>query len=347
MSPRLNPHLAALHPYVPGEQINRPEVVKLNTNECPFDPPPGVLEAIREVTSNAARKYPEPSCRALREAIAADYSIAPEAVVVGNGSDEILRLIFHAYAPAGEPVAVLDPTYSLYPVLGQMFGAPMQVHATTRRGPLPESFITSAAGIKFLPNPNPPIGNQYTKAEVERLLDHSELVIFDEAYVAFAKWSAAEFLATRSNLIITRSFSKSHSLAGMRVGFAMGPVELISRLAGIRDSYSVNAVSQAAALAAWRDREWLAGTAARIRHLRGFLTLQLRQLGFEVTDSAGNFVFAEHPQARTLLQYLREHDILVRHFALPGLENGLRITIGTELEVERLLKSVRNWLHMH
>jgi len=347
MTIRLNPHLATLKAYTPGEQLNAPDVVKLNTNECPFAPPVGVLEALHAASGDQARKYPDPTCRPLREAIARDLGLEPNQVLVTNGSDEGLRMIFHAYAPAGEKVAALNPTYSLYPVLGAMFGAGVESHPAKPIDPLPASFIASKAPVKFLANPNPPYGVQYSRAEVERLADASDLLVLDEAYAAFADWDGVPLAKERPNVLVTRTFSKSHGLAGLRVGFVVGPKQLIEQLNVIRDSYNVNAMSQAAALAAWNDKAWLASTVAQVNHLRVFLTGQLRLLGFRVWDSMGNFVFAEHPMAAELAIQLREQRILVRHFNHPGLENGLRISIGTEQELGRLLGALKLWLANH
>jgi histidinol-phosphate aminotransferase len=344
MTPQLNPHLTNLKAYVPGEQLNDPEVIKLNTNECPYQPSQAVFEAIQSATGNALRKYPDPTCRPLREAIAGDLGLTPEQILVGNGSDEVLRLIIHAYAPAGQKIAVLDPTYSLYPVLGEMFGAQMEEHPANSNEPLPESFIGSSAPIKFLPNPNPPFGKQYPKFEVESLIENSDLVILDEAYVDFADWNGIPLLSKYKNLLVTRSFSKSHALAGMRVGFCAGPAEIIGKLNAIRDSYNVNHVSQAVALAAWQDKEWLAQTVAQTKHVRGFMTNRLRDMGFDVPDSSGNFVFAWHDLASQMARELKTQKILVRHFNSPALEDGVRISMGTDGQVQRFLNVVQVWL---
>ena len=350
---KINPHIADLKPYVPGEQLQKPGIIKLNTNECPFPPSKRVIEAVHATlgsSGEALRKYPNPTSQPLRGAVAEALGFEPNQVLVGNGSDEILRLVIHAFVPAGERIATLSPTYSLYPVLGEMFGGVMEEHPAEPDEALPDSYIESAAALKFLPNPNPPFGTVYPKEDVERLIAASKgLVVLDEAYAAFSSWTAEALAAKHDNVVVSRTFSKSHALAGGRVGFCLASDAIVERLNAIRDSYNINALSQAAALAAWNDTEWLDRTVSKIIELRGWLKAKLEQRGFKIYPSGGNFLFAEFGpnsphDGGALTQFLKSRDILVRHFAQERLKKGIRITIGTQDELNALLAGIDAFL---
>jgi histidinol-phosphate aminotransferase len=346
MNVPVNPWVSDLHAYVPGEQPREPGFVKLNTNESPYSPAPEVLQAVLETAQGASyNKYPDPLSSALREAFAADLGFETSNVFVGNGSDEVLRLLCHAFLSAarGDQIGMLNPTYVLYDTLATMFGCESQIFDLQPPDySFPDSALVSRVRIFFLPSPNPPLGTHYPSETIRALAsaDPARLVVIDEAYIDFAHGSAIELVKEYENLVITRTFSKSYSLAGLRVGFAVANEEIIRQLDKIRDSYNLNRVSQAAALAAWRARAYHGEMCERIRQDRDYLTRELRQRGFEVPDSQGNFVFARKSGAAAFYQALKERKVLVRYFNTPALQDGVRITIGTREELEILLREI-------
>lgn len=345
---RINPIVEKLHPYVPGEQPREGGWIKLNTNENAFSPPESVLRAIQEeAASGALNKYPDPLCAKLREAIGADLGFASDEIFIGNGSDELLRLVFQPFTEPGDKIAALFPTYVLYETLAAMFGCETEYHNI--EGPrceIPQSAWKSEARIFFLANPNPPYGTYYSRETVEDFVtaNPSRLVVVDEAYVDFSPGSLADLCRSIPNLLIFRTFSKGYSLAGMRVGFALGQRELISQFYKVKDSYNVSRLSQAAATAAWKDRTTFAQRNREIAENREYLAARLRKLGFDVPESRGNFLFAKSRNARDLQLALKERKILVRYFDIDGLRDGIRITISRRLELEALLATIQTIL---
>lgn len=344
MTISVNPWIADMTGYVPGEQLNDPEVIKLNTNELPYPPAPEVSQAvIAETELGMFNKYPDPTCQPLRQAIAQRLGVSAEEIIIGNGSDEILRMIIHAFAKPGDSIAMCSPTYTLYRVLAAMFNVSVENHAADAPAfSLPESFIEAAAKILFLPNPNPPIGTFYSAADLECLAaaDPDRLVVIDEAYVDFGPASALEIYRRYDNVVITRTFSKSYSLAGLRAGFLICRPRLAEVLNRIRDSYNVNRLTQAAALAAWNAQPYYDDIVGKIKTDRAWLSDELRTRGFNVHPSEGNFVFSRRAGVAKLYQALKERKVLVRYFDTPGLNDGIRITIGTREELERLLQLI-------
>lgn len=339
MTISVNPWVSSLHAYVPGEQPKEPGFVKLNTNECPYPPAPEVMRAVGEASQ--FNKYPDPTSSGLRKLIATRLGVRDSQVLVGNGSDEVLRLICHAFLQQGT-IGMLDPTYVLYETLASMFGARSQVFPVVPPDyQIPDTVIKADTQVFFLPNPNPPIGTHYPIEVLRKLAEAnaSRLLIIDEAYVDFA---GADSLAMLEypNVLITRTFSKSYSLAGLRVGFAVGPDNLIQEMDKIRDSYNVNRISQAAAAAAWEAHDYHLNMVKRIREDRDFLATGLIQRGFTVPQSAGNFVFARRDGAEELYLKLKEQKVLVRYFRTPALKDGIRITIGTRDELITFLKAL-------
>ncbi|MCX7014725.1 MAG: histidinol-phosphate transaminase [Candidatus Sumerlaeota bacterium] len=331
--------------YTPGEQPSDLNIIKLNTNEFPYPPAPEAVDAVRREAAQTLRRYPNPTCAPLRQALAAEFGVEPARVFVGNGSDEILRLIVQAYAGPGDTLAIADPTYSLYPVLADMFEACVETHATDDEGALPESLFHTRARLILIGNPNPPLGAQYSLAEMERLADlRDSLVLIDEAYAAFAPFDCMELARRRPNVVVARTFSKSHGLAGMRVGYAVGRPEVIEALDKIRDSYNVNRVSQAAALAALRAKDYYSARIREMVRTRERLRAALLGLRCRAPRSAANFLFARCGDGRRLLDALRERRILVRFFDLPGLRDGCRISIGTPEETDALIAALQEIL---
>ncbi|AXA35680.1 Histidinol-phosphate aminotransferase [Candidatus Sumerlaea chitinivorans] len=346
MSLRVNPAVEALAAYVPGEQPRESGFIKLNTNENPYPAAPEVERAIAEaLQERSLQKYPDPACSRLRQSLAERLDVSPENILVGNGSDEVLRLVCHAYLDpkANDSIAMLYPTYVLYRTLAAMFNGACEEYQV--EGPdyrFPEAAYASEARVFFLANPNPPIGTQYDIEVIARLAEArpERLLVVDEAYVDFAGTTAVPLVKKYPNLAVTRTFSKSYALAGMRVGFIVASSDVISQLEKIKDSYNVNRLSQIAAQAAWEAQHYYEERTNQICATRESLRAALLARGFEVPRSFGNFVFARHSGARELYAELKQRHILVRYFDLPGLQDGIRITIGTPDEIQALLVAI-------
>ena len=348
MSRFWSPVVQNLSPYVPGEQPRQDGVVKLNTNENPYPPSAHALAAIASA-ADRLRLYPDPSALALRETIAAHYDVAPEEVFVGNGSDEVLAHAFQALLKHDAPLLFPDITYSFYPVYCSLYGiryeevpldAAMGVEIADYRRP---------CGAIILPNPNAPTGIGLPRETIGRLLaEHPDQpVVIDEAYVDFGGESAVPLIARHDNLLIVQTLSKSRALAGLRVGFAIGQRPLIEALERVKDSfnsYPLDCLAIAGAVAAINDDAWFAETRRRIMASRQALVRDLSELGFEVLPSVANFVFARHRghSGADLAARLRERGVLVRHFGKPRIEDFLRITVGTEEQCSRLIAVLRD-----
>ncbi|HOE95765.1 MAG TPA: histidinol-phosphate transaminase [Candidatus Sumerlaeota bacterium] len=336
--PEPNAFLAEIKPYEPGEQPQAPGFIKLNTNEFPYPAAPEVIEAIKREAADTVRVYPDPTCRALREALAAKHGLHPEQIIVGNGSDEILRLLFHAYVGAGRNLGIVQPTYTLFEVLARQFGARTLVFPLDASEKLSAGFLAAPWDAVFLPVPNPPIGGVFPERDLRKLAERGKLLVLDGAYIDFAQdHDPANLLAEFPNVVLTRSFSKSHGLAGMRLGYAMAHREIIANLNKLRDSYNVDRVTQAAGLAALAADRYYAKRCAEIVESRRKLAADLTKRGFKVPASQANFVFARHARAPEIYDALKQRKILVRHFNHSGLQGGVRITIGTPEENKALL----------
>lgn len=333
-----------LTPYVPGEQPKLDRLIKLNTNESPYGPSRRVLDALRAEIGDSLRLYPDPASDRLRAAIAKRHGLTPEHVFVGNGSDEVLAHAFAALLKHEQPLLYPDISYSFYPTYCRLFG----IDAVEI--PLKDDFTVDLAdyrrpaGAIILPNPNAPTGIGLPLAAIERLVaEHREQpVVIDEAYIDFGGESAVPLTRRYDNLLVVHTLSKSRSLAGLRVGYAIGQRPLIEALERVKDSfnsYPLDRIAQAGAAAAVDDVDWFDATRARVIETRERLTGALRQRGFTVLPSQANFVFARHPghDGASLAKALRERAVLVRHFAKPRIADFLRITIGTPEECDRLI----------
>lgn len=349
MSRFWSPVVHSLSPYVPGEQPKLDGIVKLNTNENPYAPSPRVLAAIASATDRL-RLYPDPRASRLCETIAAHYGVAPEQVFVGNGSDEVLAHTFQALLKHDDaPLLFPDITYSFYPVYCGLYGvrykevpldAEMRVQIADFRQP---------CSAILLPNPNAPTGIGLVREAIEALVSEhpDQLVVVDEAYVDFGAESAVSLVARHDNLLIVQTLSKSRALAGLRVGFAIGQRPLIEALERVKDSfnsYPLDCLAMAGAVAAMEDDAWFQETRGRIIANRDWLARALSELGFEVLPSVANFVFARHRSrsGADLAARLRERGVLVRHFQKPRIEDFLRITVGTEDQCSRLIALARS-----
>jgi histidinol-phosphate aminotransferase len=334
-------------PYVPGEQPQDKQYIKLNTNENPYPPSPKVLEAIQDAAS-LLRLYPDPEALELRKAIAKHFGLSHQEVFVGNGSDEVLAFAFMAFFMPDRPVVYPDITYTFYEVYASLFG----VKATTI--PVREDFTidirpycTDRAGV-IMANPNAPTGLLLGLKEVETIVrsNPNNVVIIDEAYVDFGGQSAVTLVRDCPNLLVVQTFSKSRALAGMRVGFAIGSTELIEGLNRIKDSinsYPLDRLALACAKAAIEDDQYFKDITQRIIKTREGTRGALRAMGFNVLDSKANFVFVSHSDihAAQLFKELRERGILTRHFPRPRIDNFLRVTIGTEEQMSQFIEALR------
>lgn len=333
-----------LQPYVPGEQPKMANLVKLNTNENPYGPSPKVLEAIQLGVSDRLRLYPDPGSQALKQAIADYYKVDTSNVFVGNGSDEVLGHIFHALFQHEPPLLFPDISYSFYPVYCQLYKIDYQTVPLTADFQIDvDDYLRDNGGIIF-PNPNAPTGCPLGLDEIERLLQNNtdSVVVIDEAYIDFGGESAIALTQQYPNLLVTQTFSKSRSLAGLRIGFAVGHPDLIEALIRVKDSfnsYPLDSLAEAAAVAAIKDRAYFQATCDKVINSRDKLTTSLNELGFEVLPSAANFVFARHPDydAAELAAGLRQQGVIVRHFKKRRIDQFLRITIGTPAENQHLL----------
>lgn len=351
MSRYWSPIVHQLTPYIPGEQPQDQDCIKLNTNENPYPPSPRVIEAIHAVDGDQVRRYPDPESSALTQALADYYSVGASNIFLGNGSDEVLAHCFQAFFNNDRPLLFPDISYSFYPVYCGLY------QIEYRSVPLQEDFSLAIddfsadnGGIIF-PNPNAPTSRFLPLQAIETLCRRhdSSLIIVDEAYIDFGGESAIPLTCHYDNLLVIQTFSKSRSLAGLRVGYAIGQRDLIDGLKRVRDSfnsYPIDSTAQTAAIAALADEGYFRDCRNRIINSRGSLTAALCDLGFEVLPSAANFVFVRHPTARAseLYRRLKEQGILVRHFSKPRIDDCLRITIGTNEECKRLIVELSRML---
>ena len=336
-----------LSPYVPGEQSKLTNFIKLNTNENPYPPSPRVLQAIETELANL-RLYPDPNSDRLREAISTYHGLNADQVFVGNGSDEVLAHAFLALLAQDEPILFPDITYSFYPVYCGLYGIDYeQVPLTDTYQIQVDDYRRLNGGIIF-PNPNAPTGCTVEIADLRRLLEHNResVVVIDEAYVDFGAESAVQLLPEFANLLVVQTMSKARSLAGLRVGYALGDADLIEGLERVKNSfnsYPLDRLAIVGGVEALADRDYFENTRAAIMNTRTVLVDALRGLGFEVLPSLANFVFARHPtcDADDLQAGLRARHVIVRHFETPRIDQFLRITVGTDEQCARLLEALK------
>ncbi|MCA9628932.1 MAG: histidinol-phosphate transaminase [Myxococcales bacterium] len=345
--------------YVPGEQPRAgTKIIKLNTNENPYPPSPSVLPAIQAELQNGAerlRLYSDPAASALREAASEVTGVPANQILHGNGSDELLALLFRAFLEPNEAIAYPYPTYVLYRTLAAAAGAGVQTCDFDSDFNLPSALYGCDAKLIFVATPNSPSGTQHETQklrELARSLKRGVLVV-DEAYAAFSSTNALELATSEPNVVVLRTFSKSHSLAGMRLGLAFASEEIIQGLNKVKDSYNLDRLAIVAGAASLRDTTWTEQNVARVVETRERLSTGLMDLGYEVLPSSANFVFARAPEARTgksrvelargAFEHLKAHGILVRYFAERLLDDGLRITVGTDEEIGSLLSCLKDY----
>jgi histidinol-phosphate aminotransferase len=338
-------NIDAMAAYTPGEQPGPDErVVKLNTNENPYPPSPRVLEVLRRTDWSALRKYPDPMANKVRDAVAREFGVGREEVLCASGSDELLRLAVTAFVAEGDALAYPTPTYSLYPVLAEIQGARAIEIPSPDDFSLPADALAKAkARLLFICNPNAPTG-VWTRPEViADLADRAKgVVVVDEAYADFAPASALEAVRGKPNVLVLRTLSKSYSLAGIRLGFAIGPEPLIAGLAKVKDSYNIDAVRIEVGAAAIEDQAYTRATVEKVKAERTRLAKELADLGFACLPSEANFILARVPggDAKGCYERLKAQGILVRYWNQPRLADKLRITVGTPDEDDALLRAL-------
>lgn len=338
-------------PYVAGEQPRKPDIIKLNTNECPYPPAPGVGKAAAQMDPGALRLYPDPDTAILAEALAEYYHVKPEQVFVGVGSDDVLSMAFMTFFNSDRPVLFPDVTYSFYDVWAEVHRIPYKTCPLDENWHIrPEDYRQPNGGVIF-PNPNAPTGLMESLETVEEIIrtNRDSVVIVDEAYVDFGGVSALGLVEKYDNLLVVQTFSKSRAMAGMRIGFCVGNEKLIRYLNDVKFSfnyYTMNLPAQLLGAEAVRDEAYFKEITGRIIATRERVKGELKKLGFSFPDSRANFIFATHPAipAKEIFRALREADIYVRHWDKPRISEYLRITIGTDEQMDTLLAFLRDYV---
>ncbi len=338
--------IEAMAGYVPGEQPQCGEFIKLNTNENPYPPSPAVVRAIEEAARDGLQKYPDPTAEVFRRKAAELFGVEPNWIMAGNGSDDILTIVTRAFVAEGRLLRLPYPSYILYETLAQIQGARSEQINFNTDWSLPEAFGRSSDDLRlvFLPNPNSPSGTIVPPEQVLELAERLPCpVLVDEAYVDFADVNCLELVARNEKILVSRSLSKSYALAGLRFGFVVAQPQMIEQLAKVKDSYNCDTLSIAAATAAVGDQKWLAENRAKILATRERLVGGMRDLGFVTVDSQANFTWNTHPDlpVKPLYERLKRDRILVRYMDYPGWGDGLRITVGTDEQIDACLERLR------
>jgi histidinol-phosphate aminotransferase len=343
MSKYFRNNINAMSGYIPGEQPRDDGIIKLNTNENPYPPSPKVSAALRKAVNPALRLYPEPLSDSLRTVAARVYGVRPENIIAGNGSDEILSILLRCFVGPRDRVAVPVPTYSLYDTLVEIQDGVRVPISFPPDFSVPDELAAQNAALTLLCNPNAPSGTLVSLAEIEKLARAvAGILVVDEAYVDFAESEGASsipLIRQLPNLVVLRTFSKSFSLAGLRIGLAFASDDLIAGMIKVKESYNLNRLSMVAAIAALQDLPWMVRNVKRIQRVRKKLVASLKRLGYQVYPSQSNFVLArkQDRNLKTVYEELKRRKILVRYFDVPGLQDCLRITVGTPKEVQALL----------
>ncbi|MCI5873075.1 MAG: histidinol-phosphate transaminase [Clostridiales bacterium] len=338
-------------PYVPGEQPNEAKMIKLNTNENPYPPAPGVAKLLAGFDVDRLRLYPEPTCKVLVDAIAEYYGLDSSQVFVGVGSDDVLAMIFLTFFNDKKPIVFPDITYSFYDVWADMLRIPYETKPLDEKFKIKKEDYYGENGGVIFPNPNAPTGILMELSEIEDIVAHNRdvIVVVDEAYIDFGGVSALPLIERYDNLLVVQTFSKSRSMAGMRIGYAMGNPKLIRYINDVKysfNSYTMNQTALALGVEAMRDKEYFEETRAKIIATREWTKQELKRLGFSFGDSKSNFIFATHETvpAREIFEALRKENIYVRYFSKERIDNYLRISIGTQTEMETLIRFLETYL---
>ena len=351
MSREWTKNLRNIEPYVPGEQSKDKDIVKINANENPYPPSPKAIEVLKSFDTNKLRFYPSANSTKLKEAIAKYYKVDVSNVFVGNGSDDVLAVAFQSFFNSEKPIVYPDLTYSFYPVWCSLFGIKYKNY------PVGDDFIINPEDYKeknggvVIPNPNAPTSLGEGLDFVEKILNYNQdsVVIIDEAYVDFGGTSSIPLIDKYENLLVTGTFSKSRSLAGLRIGFAIGSKALIDVMEAVKNSYNsytVDSLSIEMGAASIEDDEYFKSTCQKVIKTRERVTLELKKLGFDVLDSQTNFIFVTHNKhnMKSLFEYLKTQKVFIRYFSLPRIENYVRITIGTNEEMDIFLEKTKEFI---
>lgn len=344
-------NLRKIEPYVPGEQSEDKDIIKLNANENPYPPSPMAEQAIKEFNADSLRLYPNANATELKQALADYYNVKTNNIFLGNGSDDVIAVAFQALFNSDLPIVYPDLTYSFYPVWCSLFNIPYKTY------PVDDDFRINVEDYKeknggvIIPNPNAPTSIGESTDFVEKLLEYNQdsVVIIDEAYVDFGGESSVELTKKYENLLVTGTFSKSRSLAGLRIGFAVGSEKLISVLEAVKNSYNsytIDSLSIKAGKASILDDEYFKETCRKVIATREYVTAQMREMGFKVLDSSTNFIFATKDgcSMKDMFEYLKTKKVYIRYFSIPRIENYVRITIGTDEEMAIFLKELKGYL---
>lgn len=344
-------NLRKIEPYVPGEQSEDKDIIKLNANENPYPPSPMAEQAIKEFSTDSLRLYPNANATELKQALADYYNVKTNNIFLGNGSDDVIAVAFQALFNSDLPIVYPDLTYSFYPVWCSLFNIPYKTY------PVDDDFRINVEDYKeqnggvIIPNPNAPTSIGESTDFVEKLLEYNQdsVVIIDEAYVDFGGESSVELTKKYENLLVTGTFSKSRSLAGLRIGFAVGSEKLISVLEAVKNSYNsytIDSLSIKAGKASILDDEYFKETCRKVIATREYVTAQMREMGFKVLDSSTNFIFATKDgcSMKDMFEYLKTKKVYIRYFSIPRIENYVRITIGTDEEMAIFLKELKGYL---
>ena len=351
MSREWTKNLRNIEPYVPGEQSKDKDIVKINANENPYPPSPKAAEVLKSFDTNKLRFYPSANSTKLKEAIAKYYKVDVSNVFVGNGSDDVLAVAFQSFFNSEKPIVYPDLTYSFYPVWCSLFGIKYKNYPVGDDFRInPEDYKEKNGGV-VIPNPNAPTSLGEGLDFVEKILDYNQdsVVIIDEAYVDFGGTSSVPLIEKYENLLVTGTFSKSRSLAGLRIGFAIGSKALIDVMEAVKNSYNsytVDSLSIEMGAASIEDDEYFKSTCKKVIKTRERVTLELEKRGFDVLDSQTNFIFATHNKhnMKSLFEYLKTQKVFIRYFSLPRIENYVRITIGTNEEMDIFLEKTKEFI---
>lgn len=340
-----------IEPYVPGEQPTGTNIIKLNTNECPYPPSPNVKKVISDIDTDRLRLYPSFVCKELKEILGKKYGVISENMFFGNGSDEVLALCFMTFFNSDKPVLFPDITYSFYDVWCELYNIKYEKISLDKDLRIrPEDYFKENGGI-VIANPNAPTGIFMELDKLEEIIEHNRdvIVIVDEAYIDFGGTSAIELINKYDNLVVVQTFSKSRALAGIRIGYAITNNELVNALEAVKNSfnsYTLNTVSQLIGAAAAEDNEYLEQCCNKIISTRERLVKRLSELGFDTLPSKANFVFTKHKTAngKDIFEYLKSKNIYVRYFNKPRIQQYLRITIGTDEQIDKLVEELKIFL---
>lgn len=351
MSREWTKNLINIEPYVPGEQSKDKDIVKINANENPYPPSPKAARVLKSFDANKLRFYPSANSTKLKEAIAKYYKVDVSNVFVGNGSDDVLAVAFQSFFNSEKPIVYPDLTYSFYPVWCSLFGIKYKNYPVGDDFRInPEDYKEKNGGV-VIPNPNAPTSLGEGLDFVEKILNYNQdnVVIIDEAYVDFGGTSSIPLIDKYENLLVTGTFSKSRSLAGLRIGFAIGSKALIDVMEAVKNSYNsytVDSLSIEMGAASIEDDEYFKSTCKKVIKTRERVTLELKKLGFDVLDSQTNFIFVTHNKhnMKSLFEYLKTQKVFIRYFSLPRIENYVRITIGTNEEMDIFLEKTKEFI---